>query len=197
MISRALSAAERTLGLELVPVARDAVVIAAHPGISIEGLSTTELEALYAGRSELFADGTRAVILLRDAQESANLALERWLPAIEASRKEAYRTRRFRVLYHDDAMGSALASTPGAIGVFSLGAVRSLDLRLRVLSLDGVRPSVESMADGSWRATRDLAFVLRPDRLERTRSFVEFARSPEGQEITRSSGYLPLSGDAR
>jgi phosphate transport system substrate-binding protein len=193
MISRPLSSSEQALGLVQMPVARDAVVIAAHPAISVEGLSVAELEALYAGRSEMFADGTRAVVLLRDAQESANLALERWLPSIEASRKEAYRTRRLRVLYHDDAMGSALASTPGAIGVFSLGAVRSVELRLRVLSIGGVRPSVESMADGSWRATRDLSFVLRPDRAARVRLFLEFVRSDEGQEIARRSGYLPLA----
>jgi phosphate transport system substrate-binding protein len=193
MISRPLSASEQALGLDVVPIARDAVVIAAHPGIGIDGLSIAELEALYAGRSEMFGDGTRAVVLLRDAQESANLALERWLPAIEVSRKQAYKSRRLRVLYHDDAMGSALASTPGAIGVFSLGAAQSLELRLRVLSIGGVRPSVESMADGSWQATRDLAFVVRPDRAQRARPFVEFARSAEAHTIMRASGYLPLT----
>jgi phosphate transport system substrate-binding protein len=192
LISRSLSASERGLGVEVVNVARGAVVIAAHPGVSVEGLSHAELVAMYAGQQAHFQGGAPAVLLLRDRDESANVAIELLLPELKRLREEAYVARRFRVLYHDDAMREALASTPGAIGVFDQGAIVAGATPLKVLSLGGVTPTLDAVADGTWRATRDLAFVLRPDRRPRLEAFLAFVASPEGRAITRASGFLPL-----
>ena len=75
MISRPLSAAERRLALTELPVARDAVIIAAGPSVPVDNLSSAELRALYAGTRTRFADGSPAIVLLRDRGESANAAL--------------------------------------------------------------------------------------------------------------------------
>jgi phosphate transport system substrate-binding protein len=190
MVSRPLSEKERRLPLVLLPVGRDAVVLAAHAGVSVVGVSSAELAALYAGKGHSFADGTPATVLLRDGKESANQALERAVPALTPLREEAYRSRRLRVLYHDSAMAAALASTPGAIGVSSLSAVLTFRLPLKLLALDGVTPSLASLRDGSWRATRGLFFVARPDRLGRARSFLTFVFSPEARRLAAESGYL-------
>ena len=130
-------------------------------------------------------------MLLRDRDDSAHAALERMIPAMTAARERAYETRRFRVLRHDDAMGAALATTPGAIGVFGLGAATGGQLPLKVLSIDGQHPSVEAVEAGRWQATRDLALVARPDRLARANAFVSFATGPKGVAIIRREGYVP------
>ena len=192
MISRALTPDEQALGLRVLPIARDGVVLAAHRSVDVEGLGSDELVELFSGRVDHFADGTHAVPLLRDARESANQALERLVPALRQVREDAYRDHRLRVLYHDDAMGEALATTPGGIGVFDWGAVVTWRLPLRVLAIDGHRPSIASISDGSWKATRELAFVIRPDRLQRVAAFVAFVGSGEGQRITLASGYVPF-----
>jgi phosphate transport system substrate-binding protein len=192
MISRPLDADEAQKGLLVHPVARDAAVIAAHRSVAVDGLTSEALAALYAGRASRFADGQRAVVLLRDAHESANAALERIVPELGPIRRDAYAAGRLRVLYHDDAMAEALATTPGGVGVYDLGAIVTWRLPLKVLALDGVRPSVETIADGSWKATRELAFVQRPDRAERVAKFLLFVASPEGRRITRASGCVAL-----
>jgi phosphate transport system substrate-binding protein len=86
-------------------------------------------------------------------------------------------------------MSEALSTTPGALGVIDLGA--AYGSRLKVLSIDGVSPSLDAVREGRWRATRPLAFVLRPDRRERARGFLDFVRSPRGREIMLSQGALP------
>ena len=86
----------------------------------------------------------------------------------------------------------SLAATPGALGVFSLGALLAHGPALKVLALDGRAPTTTALADGSWRATRDLSFVFRRDRAERTRPFLAFVTSEEGRRVTLASGYLPL-----
>ena len=201
MISRPLDASERALGLIEVKIARDAVVLAGHPAIEAAGVSSEELRQLYAGERRTFADGSPAVLLLRDRKESANAALERVVPGLLSLREASYRDHRHAVLYHDGAMAGALSATPGALGVFSLGALLAHGLALKVLNLDGRAPTLAALADGSWQATRDLSFVFRPDRAERTRAFLTFVTSREGRQITLASGYLPLpsalpAGDA-
>lgn len=196
LISRPLRPAERLLGLVHVPVGWDAVVLAAHPGVSVGSLSMPQIYDLYAGRRREFPDGSPAVVLLRDRGESANNAFEATWPALEQARESAYRTHRLRVLYHDSAMAEALVSTPGAIGVFSLGAVLTYGLPLKVLSLPGVQPSLSSLRDGTWPARRALGFVVRPDRLARARPFLDFVASAEAAELAAAGGYWLEPGRA-
>jgi phosphate transport system substrate-binding protein len=191
MVSRPLSDEERRLGLVIVPMGRDAAVLAAHPGVLVDGVSSAELAAYYRGDLLRFPDGSPAVPLLRDRSESANHALELLVPGLRAAREQAYRDRRLRVLYHDRAMAEAISSTPGAFGVFPLGALITFRLPLKILAIDGVRPSYETLIDGRWRATRGLFFVTRPERLGRAAPFLRFVHSPEGRALARSRGYLP------
>jgi phosphate transport system substrate-binding protein len=187
MVSRPLNAEELRLGLTVVPVGRDVVVLAGHPDLAIEGISGDELRALHGGAQPL--GNTPVTLLLRDRDESANAALDAMVPGMRALREQAYGGGRLRVLYHDDAMGEALASTRDAVGVFSLAAIQSRRLPLKVLALDGVRPSPASVADGSWKATRPLSFVMRPDRAAHVRLFLEHCASAEGRAIVAAGGY--------
>ena len=191
LVSRPLGEAERQRGLQQVPMGRDVVAIAAYPGVAVDSITSAGLLGLYRGERHSFADGSHAVVLLRDRGESANGVLEALVPGLQAAREDAYRQRRLRVLYHDNAMAEALASTPGAIGVFPLGAVRTFHLQLKILALDGVVPSPEAVAAGRWRASRELLLVLRTDRLARAAPFLRFVQSDEARAIYRDCGYLP------
>ena len=190
LVSRKLSEAEERLGLVEVPVATDAVIVAAQPDVTVDGLRAAELVALYAGHARRFPDGSLATVLLRDRGESANLALDAALPGMHEARERSYRLG-FRVIYHDDAMAAALALTPGSLGVYSYGLLKATRIPLKVLALDGKRPSVEALADGSWRVTRPLGFVVRPERLARVKPLLDLTAMEEGWRILRDAGYLP------
>ena len=129
------------------------------------------------------------ILLLRDETESANAALESTLPGLTDERRSSAASGRFRVLDHDDAMALALATTPRAIGVSSLAAVRP---PLRALRLDGLAPSNDSLARGTWRAVRTLGVVFRPERRDRVAPFLALASSERGRALIRSLGYLPM-----
>jgi phosphate transport system substrate-binding protein len=190
MVSRPLTSKERRLGLVVVPVARDAVVVAVSSRLPVEGLSSGELRALYAGERRVYPDGTPAVVLLRDRGESANAVLEGAFPGLRASGPAG---RGRRTLYSEEAMVEALVSTLGGVGVCSLGVLVSRRSPLRALALDGRVPSAATLADGSWPATRPLMFVARRDRLERARVFLDFVRSEEGRGIVRENGFEPTA----
>lgn len=192
MVSRPLGEAERRLGLEVFPVARDAVVLAASERLPISGIGSAELTRLYRGEAVQLPDGRPLVLLLRDPDETANAVFERVYPGLRPLREEATRSRRLRVLFHDDAMGAALVSTLGGVGLHSLGGVVTSPYGLKALELDGVRPTVEAMAEGRWAPGRDLFFVARPERRGHVQPFLDFVGSPEGRRVVRESGYLPV-----
>jgi phosphate transport system substrate-binding protein len=176
---------EEAKGLERVDLARDAVVLAAASDVPIDNLSSDDLHRLYAGELR------GITLLLRDESDSANAALESRYPGLGDERRHSAATGRFRVLDHDDSMGLALATTPRAVGVFSLAALRP---PLRALRLDGVAPSPEAVARGTWPINRTLGVVFRPERRDRVLPFLALATSERGRALMRSLGYVPLGG---
>jgi phosphate transport system substrate-binding protein len=196
MVSRPLSSEEQKLGLVKIPVGHDVVALVAHPGLGTDEVSAEELPALYRGERTRFANGAPAVPLLRDRSESANAALDRIVPGLQAAREQAYRQRRHRVLYNDRAMAEAIASTPGSFGVFSLSWLLAYRLPLKVLRLSGVSPSPDAVLAGRYSGSRELFFVVRKERLPRTMALLDFLRSPEVKGLIRSYGYLPAREEA-
>jgi len=188
LASRPLSEAELRLGLETVTVATDAVVLAAHPSVPANGLSADEVRQLYAGALRSWPDGSPATVLLRDRGESANGALERAVPGVQASRAAQV---AFRVLFHDSAMLEALATTPGAVGVTSLALLGESQSRLKVLSLDGLAPAAAFQGGKGWPATRPISLVFRPERRAAVAPLLTWFASEEGRAATRAAGYLP------
>lgn len=198
LASRRLTAREASWPLVVLPLGRDAVILAANPDVTAEGLTSAEVIDLFEGRRRSFGDGSPATVLLRDRSESANLALDAAIAGMAAARERAYHLG-FRVLYHDDAMAAALAVTPGGVGVYSLGLLRATRIPIKVLTLDGKAASLASLADGSWPLSRPLALVLRVDRVEHATRFLAFATSAAGRRIIADSGYLAIDhpGDER
>jgi phosphate transport system substrate-binding protein len=182
LVSRPLRP-EEAAGLERVDLARDAVVLATAADFPVDDLSSTDVHRLYRGELR------GLTLLLRDEADSANAAMEAVLPGLTEERRASAASGRFRVLDQEDAMAFALATTPRAVGVFSLAALRP---PLRALRLDGVAPSNESLARGSWRAVRTLGVVFRPERRDRVAPLLALATSERGRALIRSLGYLPL-----
>ncbi|MCS6899579.1 MAG: hypothetical protein RMJ98_07615, partial [Myxococcales bacterium] len=184
---------EQGLGLQVFPVARGGVVLAVHRDVLLRGMSREEILQLYRGDGG--PPGVGLSLLLRDREESANAALERWIPELKPLREQAYEQHRARVLYHDEAMREALVSTPGAVGVVDLGAVVSAHGMLRGLAIDGVEPTLDALRDGRWKATRELSFVFRPERIARVQAFLHWIRSREALSVIEASGCIPVEAE--
>jgi phosphate transport system substrate-binding protein len=173
------------------PIALDGVVIAAHPGPPRTSLAADELARIVRGDAD---EGERLVVFLRDREESANAALESAFPVVRPAREEAYRLRRHRVLFHDDAMREALVRTPSSMGVLSLATALRERPPLVPLVIDGKVPTLAAVEDGSWPAVRELSLVFRAETEPALRGFLAFVRSKEGGELVRAAGFVPRQG---
>ncbi len=194
LISRSLREHEREYGLQVVPYARVAVVVATHPGVDQAGITRAQLVAMYRGEQVTWDDGSELVVLQRERGDSSHEVFGRRIPEFASADRAARDQRRFRIIYHDRAMQEALTVTTGALGLFDDGAIQSQNLPLRVLSIDGVAASVETVEDGSYPFVKQLSFVYTKESggAPVVREFLRFVASDAGQAIVRAGGYVPL-----
>ncbi len=103
-----------------------------------------------------------------------------------------------RALNGNKAVLAAVVTSPHAIGIVSYASARtSADngAAVKLLSLEGVIPSEESILSGAYAERRALD-VLTKGRVEGdVAAFIAFLRSPRGQAIVKELDYLPVGPD--
>lgn len=192
MISRPISDDDLERGLVIFPYAIAPVVVAVHPNVPQQSLSSQDLVAIYAGTIREWSDGSPIVVLQRELGDSSHHAFDRHLPGFEAANLTAHQATRWRVLYHDAAMRNALESTEGAIGLNGSGRAPH-DTGYRALIIDGVAPTPQNVARGAYRYSKTLSFVtIGPPQGDAAR-FIAFVHSLEGQAVLQAHDLLPIS----
>ncbi len=115
-----------------------------------------------------------------------------------------------RDTFMEDIMGSKAAETPGVNTVTSSNAeVRTAligsevaigylgfsyveDGSVGVITLDGVKPTVKTIKDGSYELGRKLYFYTFGDASPGAEAFIKFMTGADGQKIAEENGFIPL-----
>ena len=85
-------------------------------------------------------------------------------------------------------MMTAVANDVYAIGYISLG---SLDDTVKAVKIDGTAPSVEAVADGSYKIARPFNIAVMEDTLTPVdQDFINYIMSADGQQIVEDNGYI-------
>jgi phosphate transport system substrate-binding protein len=178
---------ERALRVTWLPYARTAVVFAADSAVVEDGITRTELLDIYRGHKRSWNSGHRIALLTRQAGDSAIVALREEVAGFSAAYATGEDLGRWSILYDEESMLEALISLPFSIGL------TTEKLPIKVLTLDGVAPTLDNLASGRYAIRTTLSFVFREDTLSpAARAFLRFVRSEAGYRILRSSGYLPM-----
>jgi len=193
-VSRELTAEEEQLGLAYFKLSDDGLVLAVHPSVEIEGLTTGQVREIYRGEhdnwQELGGNDMPITILDRNEDESAKIILRQYVlgPDLEVSSKAVN-------LFYEPDMVEGLENTPGAVGYFSLGLGLSEEIPVRHLRLDGVEATVENIEDGSYQMIRPLGVVVKTPIAPEIEDFIDWARGQEAAALMRSRGFAPSVSD--
>lgn len=192
LVSRPLKEQEDKLGLEILPYARTAIVIGAHPGVTDDGVTFEELVQIYKGNKNRWHDGKEIIVYTREPGDSAIEALIQIVPGFADAYRESRRFRRWITLFTDQEMYKMLSGTPYAIGLSDYGAIKTERLKIKVLKLNGIYPNAENVLSGKYPVARTLSFVFMKDKLpSEARDFINFVLSKRGKQILKANGYLP------
>ena len=212
--SEALKAEARAAGveLELIPISYDAMVFFTNEENSVSGLTRKQIQDIYvrnACNNWNQVGGPDAALLpyCRNTDSGSHALMERYFldggalslssQILQGNVSQAMSTAL------TDVAAALQTDPPGyAIGYsvyyYYLTAVNMMDdvtsNRLKLLAVDGVLPSDETIADGSYPLAGYNYLVLRADTPEDApaRKLAAFMLSPEGQELVSLAGFGPL-----
>ncbi len=168
-------------------VAYDGIAVVVNPVNSVDELSLEQIKGIYTGKisnwKEVGGNDMRIVVISRDSSSGTfeafgELALdeERVTPLalLSASNGDA---------------ASKVAETKGAIGYVGLGYLTNA---VKPVKVNGVAPSVETVANGSFPISRPLFMFTNGWPTGLALDFINFILSAEGQKIAAEQGYVPL-----
>lgn len=181
-------AAEAGVALERHGVALDCVAVVVNPQNPVAALSLADLKKIYSGEAKTWkAFGGEDKPIVAVNRDPSSGTFELWLEKVmggERVRPDA------QVQASNGTVAGAVAGNKYAIGYVGLGY---LSKDLKAVPVEGVAPSAQTAADGTYPLSRELYMFTRPDGPAAANDFIAFVTGPEGQKIVEEEGFVRLA----
>ena len=174
-------------GLISFAFAIDGVAVVIHPANKIDALTSQQVIDIYAGKikdwKELGGEpGAINVFGREDGSGTREVFTEKAINKGELATS-------VNVVSSNGAMKTAVSQDKRAIGYVGIGHI---DKSVKAPKFDGTVASQENAANGKYKVTRNLYMNTKGEPQGLTKLFIDYIFSPEGTEITKESGYIPL-----
>lgn len=191
--SRELREKEKNLGLKASRYASTPLALFTSREEKNVSLSVKEVARIFAGQRTTWPDGKAILIAMRPKIEADIAILGAHSAEMKAALNIAAGRPELPILFTDQDALDFLESNPDSFGVMALAAAISERRRVTPLNLDGVAPTVENLANGSYRLSKSLYFVHAGTPNPPVEKLMAFIRSPDGAKVLRAAGNLPQS----
>ena len=181
----------RETGVELLPVAWDALTIIVHKENPVESISLEQAKAIYTGKirywSELGGTDQKIEVYAHKNKISGNGHALRDLLFSNVD-KTINATRMFDSY---ESLEQALLDNPNAIAISGVSSAALQDVK--VVALDGVPPSVDNIKTGEYSLYRPLYLSYSPSspNIDSVKDFIHYVQSKSGRDVMRSNGIVP------
>lgn len=185
--SRHLSETEKSRGLGETVLAYDGIAVVVHPENPLISLTMDELSAIYIGDVTDWRElGGRQGVIVPVGREAASGTRSGFEDALGVREQCCYRQE---LTSAGDVMTS-VSQNPNAIGYTSLASVNN---SVKVLAVDGVFPSEESIRSNTYKVQRPFVLVTRSgDNLSvAAQDFYDYITSVDAVELICCSGVIP------
>jgi phosphate transport system substrate-binding protein len=190
-VTRAPRPEESAGQLQYREIARDILMVGTHSSVTgVANLTTDQMKGIYSGTIKNWKDvggpDAAIVVLSRAEDESATVLLRQHYLG-----KDLKITGQSVLLDQESELASTLRSTPYSIGALSVAYATAQRLPISKLSLDGVAPSVDNAAAGTYKMVRSLGIVWQDPPSPAAQQFLDFATSEAGSQQLRDSAFVP------
>jgi len=171
-------------------IAMDGVCVIVHPSNPVTALTTMQIRSIYQGKiknwKEVGGPDLPIVIISRDTSSGT---YETFHGLVMNKEKMAANTE---YVPGNPQAHARVKTTAGAIGYVGLGF---LDASVKVLTVDGIKPTKQTIAKGKYPVSRPLFLFTNgyPKLGSMVHEFCTFYLSEEGQEIVEAKGFVPLT----
>lgn len=183
---------------ELIPVGREGFIFFTNAANPVDSLTQDQLRGIYSGTitnwSQVGGRDTPILPYQRNRGSGSQTGLENFMGDVPLAdpptelRNDLMSGIIERVAdYHNN---------PGAIGFsyYIYASQLQANHNIKLLAVDGVTPSQETIGQGSYPLTDSFYMVVRKgERTEEMDRFLTWALSEEGQALVAGSGYAPVN----
>lgn len=175
-----------------VPIARDGLAVYLHTSNPVQELTLSQLREIYTGKITNWKQvgGKDAQIILYSRENSSG-TYAYFKEFVLLNRDYAPRAQ---TLQGTSAVVNAVAKDVNGIGYG--GAAFAKGVRFAKVKKDeqspAFAPSLETVRSAEYPISRYLFYYLRTAPKGDAKKFIDFALSPEGQQIVSRTGYFPV-----
>jgi phosphate transport system substrate-binding protein len=169
------SGGEGKESLWMEPVARDGIAVIVHPASTFSGIDLAQLREIFHGRVQE-RQGVVLTIVSREDGSGTRAAFE----SLVLDGQDA--TLNAVLMPSNEAVVDYVASTPAAIGYASTCCV---DDRVRALPVEGVPPTEETIASGSYPLCRERYLASSGEPTGEARQFAQWLLRGGGEMANR------------
>ncbi|MDR1834699.1 MAG: substrate-binding domain-containing protein [Fusobacteriaceae bacterium] len=202
---RKFESPEQSIDFTFHMMGKDALVFFVHKNNPVENLTSEEIRKIYAGEiknwREVGGEDREIIAYQRNPQQESQIFMQEFMgtvPLAAPPKKKLHRQANPEKGIRGGVVEAAAdyRNSPGAIGYalrfYLLEAVKDYDVKL--LSVDGIPPTLENIKSGQYSQLIPLYAVRRWDNANpNVDPFVEWILFEEGQYLIERSGYAPVN----
>ena len=158
-------------------VAHDAIIPVVNPNNAVKGLTMAQLKDIFAGKTPI-------VVVGRDSSSGTFECFQ------ELVMGKTRVSPRALIQASNGGVVQAIAQNPNAIGYIGVGY---MDKQTHPLTMNNVKPGIESAKDKTWPIARDLYLFTADNVKAEAKKLIDFMLSAEGQKDVEKAGFVPVA----
>jgi len=171
--------------LNPVVVARDGIVLVVNPKNKVNNLTLQQIQDIFNGKiknwSQTGGDNRPITVISREAGSGTR-------SSFEAIVKNISLTSGAIIQDSNGTVRETVANDSNSIGYLSHGLINE---KIKALSVNGISGSTENIINGSYILVRPVYFLTRGIPEGKSKEFIDYIISREGQEIIKANGLIP------
>jgi len=159
---------------------------------NLTNITIKEIIQIYEGAKTAWPDGKRIRLVLRPENEASTIVLMGISPEIRDAFEKAFKRQGMVTAITDQECAEILQKMPDSFGILTLDQLISEKRLLNALSLDGVKPTVQAIANGSYKFYKPFYIVTTDKTSEPAKKFISYLFTTKGIKILEGNGYLVI-----
>lgn len=192
VVSRVLKPEEAAAGLVPIEYGRTPFVVVTNKA-GITDMSIAQLVEIVAGRVSQWKDGAPIRLVLRPTSDHDNTLLSNFSPEMKQAVAAAHTREGMVIGVTDQDSANEAERLPGSIGTSSLALLLSENRKLQPIAINGVKPTIQTLAQGSYPYVKSMYIVTKGKPAAPVQRFVDFTLSAEGRELLARLGHAPAA----
>lgn len=157
------------------------------------GLRSSDIPESFSAQNPKWDDGTPLRIILR-TRVDADTVLVGWaIPGLAEAIEQARLRSDIPVAATDQDNVNIAQRLAGSLTIAGYGQIIAEKCDLRMVPIDGVAPSLETLSNGTYRLEKPFYLVFAADRSAGPEQLLQFLRSAEARKVLLALGYVPVA----